>query len=99
MSVNNATVSIKLGEVSERDISNIRVISKNIGEGLSVSAVDLNSAAITVNLKGVQSVINRINSEDITAYINLSGLGVGTHEVEVQVEGTDARVQIGRAHV
>ena len=93
MSTNSVTVSIQLGNVSERDISDVKVVSRNLGEGLSVSATNADAASVTVNLKGVSNVIDSITSEDIIAYINLDGLGVGTHEVEVVVEGNDSRVQ------
>ncbi|MEG0138123.1 MAG: CdaR family protein [Bacilli bacterium] len=92
MSTNSVTISIKLGNVSERDISNIKVVSRNLAAGLNVSASSQEATAVTVNLKGVSSVINGISSDDIVAYINLEGLGVGTHEVEVVVEGNDSRV-------
>ena len=93
MSINSVNVDIKLGTVTERDISNIKVVSRNLGEGFSVSASNVDAANVVVNLKGVASVIENITSDDIVAYINLEGLGVGTHEVEVFVEGNDQRVQ------
>lgn len=93
MSVNSVNVDIKLGVVTERDIPNIKVVSRNLGEGLNVSASNAEAANVIVNLKGVEGVIENITSDDIVAYINLEGLGVGTHEVEVIVEGNDQRVQ------
>lgn len=93
MSLNSVTVNIKLGAVSERDIENVKVVSRNLGDGLSVSASSVDAASVTVNLKGVTGVIDNIAAEDIIAYINLEGLGVGEHEVEVVVEGDDQRVE------
>ena len=93
MSVNNATVNITLDNVAELEVKDIRVVSKNLGNGLTVSALDSNSASVTVNLKGVENVINKINPDDITAYIDLEGLGVGTHQIEVSVSGNDPRIQ------
>ena len=48
---------------------------------------------VTVNVKGVDSVISQLTSDDITAYINLKGYEPGEYEVPVKVEGTDVRVQ------
>ena len=93
MSTNSVTVTITLGTVTERDINNVKVVSRNLGDGLSVSASNDDAAAVTVNLKGVSTVINNIAQEDIIAYINLEGLGIGTHDVEVVIEGNDSRVQ------
>jgi len=93
MSINNVTVTIALGTVSERDITGVRVVTRNLESGYSVSATSESSATVTVNLKGVASVIDEISSDDIVAYVDLTGLGVGTHEVEVSIEGTDSRVE------
>ena len=48
---------------------------------------------VTVNVKGVASVINSVQSTDIVAYLDLSGYGEGEHEVDVNVEGNDVKIQ------
>lgn len=92
MSVSSVTASITLGSVTERDLTNVRVVSRNLASGYSVSAASTSDAVVTVNLKGVSSVIEEISSEDIVAYIDLDNLTEGNHEVEVQIEGNDSRV-------
>jgi YbbR domain-containing protein len=42
--------------------------------------------------KGVKSVIENISKDDIIAYVDLAGLGVGTHNVQVQIEKSDVKV-------
>lgn len=93
MSINSVTVTITLGTVSERDITGVRVVTRNLESGYSVSATSESSATVTVNLKGVASVIDSITSDDIVAYVDLTGLSAGTHEVEVVIEGSDSRIQ------
>ncbi len=94
LSVNNVTVNVTLDDVSSRDIENVTVNMRNVADGLRANAKDSNAASVTVNLKGVESVINSIRSNDITASVDLSGLTEpGEYEVEVQVEGTDPKVQ------
>ena len=92
MSESNMNISVILGAVSERDITGIVISKKNLKEGYSVNPLSKDDAIVTVNLKGVSNVINKINAEDIVAYIDLEGLTEGTHEVEVKVEKVDARV-------
>lgn len=92
MSVSSVTVSITLGSVTERDLTNVRVVSRNLASGYSVSAASTSDAVVTVNLKGVSSVIEKISAEDIVAYIDLENLSEGTHEVEVKIEGNDSRI-------
>ena len=92
MSVNNVTVNVTLGKSTSRVVNNVQIASRNLAEGYSVQGVSESDIKVSVTLKGVESVINQINAEDITAYIDLKGYGEGTHEVEVQVEGTDPKV-------
>ena len=92
MSTNSVTVSVTLGAVAERDITNVIINKRNLASGYSVSAASTSDAVVTVNLKGVSSVIEGISSDSIVAYVDLSGLTVGTHEVEVKIDAADTRV-------
>ena len=93
MSVNNITVNISLGAASERDITGVKVVTRNVGSGYSVTAASESNTVVTVSLTGVASVIEKVKSEDIVAYIDLDGLEPGKHEVEVQIEKTDSRME------
>ena len=94
VSVTNVTVNVTLDAVSSRDINNVTVNMKNVADGLRANAKDSGAASVTVNLKGVKSVIDAIRASDITASVDLTGLTEpGEYEVEVQVEGTDPKVQ------
>lgn len=93
MSVNSITVNISLDNVSDRDISNVAIETKNLGSEYKVSAVSSEDSFVVVNVKGVSSVIDSITSDNISAYVDLSGYTEGEHEVDVKVDGTDVRVQ------
>ena len=93
MSISSLNVSVKLDASSDRDIENVSVEHRNLGSGYIVNAVDKENSQVTVNVKGVSSVIESITANDITAYLDLSGYGEGTHEVPVNVEGSDFKVQ------
>ena len=84
MSVNNVTVQITLGVATDKDISNVNIDVRNLDDRYSVQGLSQNDIQVTVNVKGVSSVLNSLTAEDITA---------GEYEVEVNVEGTDSRVQ------
>lgn len=92
MSESSINVTVSLDTVSETDLDNVRVVFRNLAPGYSVSAASTADAAVTVNLKGVSKVIDKITADDIVAYIDLTGLTEGIHEVEVKIEGTDSRV-------
>ena len=93
MSVNNVTVQIALGVATDKDISNVNIDVRNLNDKYSVQGLSQNDIQVTVNVKGVQSVLNSLTVEDIMAYIDLKDYKPGEYEVEVKVEGTDSRVQ------
>ena len=43
--------------------------------------------------KGVASVLSTINASDISAYVDLTGLGVGNHEVDVKIDNDNPLVE------
>lgn len=93
MSVNNITVKVTLDSVTDRDINQVAIETRNLGSDYKVSALSSEDSFVTVNVKGVASVINSITADNISAYIDLSGYTEGEYEVDVNVEGTDVRVQ------
>ena len=93
MSVNNITIQVSLDKSIDREISDIRIETRNLSDNYIVQGVSGSDVQIDVTLKGVESVVNQITADDITAYIDLSGYGVGEHEVDVIVEGNDSKVQ------
>ena len=93
MSISSLEVSVKLDSSSDRDIENVSVEYRNLGQNYIVNAVDKENSHVTVNVKGVKAVIDSISATDITAYLDLKGYGEGTHEVLVHVDGTDSKVQ------
>ena len=93
MSINNLTVDISLDNVSDKEINNVAIETRNLGSEFKVSAASSEDSLIQVNVKGVSSVIDQITADNITAYIDLSGYAEGEHEVDVNVEGTDVRAE------
>ena len=94
MSISTVNVDISLDKASDRELNNVGLIWRNLDlskyKDQASSASDTN---VTIILKGVASVINDIEPTDVTAYLDLSGYTEGEYEVEVQVEGSDTRVE------
>ncbi len=93
ISVNNLTVDIKLDDATDKDIEDINIDVRNLDENYTVQGLSENDIKVTVNVKGVESVLKQLTAEDIKAYIDLKDYKPGEHEIEVKVEGTDPRVQ------
>lgn len=92
MSIDNVTVDVKLSsDISNVDIENVSISTINLNSNYGVAPVDIDS--VTVKLKGVTDIVNSITADDINVYVDLSGLGVGTHEVPIIVSGNDPRVE------
>ena len=93
MSVNNVTVEVSLGTSADKDIPNVNIDVRNLDDRYSVQGLSQNDIQVTVSLKGVESVLNNLEADDVTAYIDLKGYEPGEYEVDVHVSGTDSRVQ------
>ncbi len=91
LSINNVTVDVKLSnDIGYTEIDDVVINADNLGKNyVAVVAFD----SVPVKLKGVNDIINDISKEDIYVYIDLKGLGVGTHEVDIKVRGNDPRVE------
>ena len=93
LSINNITVTVGIGNVSNKKIDGVKISVKNLSDEYKATPVTESDAEVTVNLKGVQSVINVITADDVTPYVDLTGYEPGNYEVEVKIEGTDSKVQ------
>lgn len=91
MSVNNITVDITVGQISNKEIQDVTIEYRNLNDNYIVQGLSAVDTKVTVALKGVKSVIDQIKPEDITAYLDLDGYKEGEYEVDVKVEGDDVR--------
>ena len=90
ISESDVQIVVSFGDERQKtvDITNIR--ATNLGSGLTVNRT--NNNPISVQVKGVQSVIDSITAENISAYIDLTNYTEGTYDVDVQIESTDPKV-------
>lgn len=93
ISENSVNVNVELGDETSKEINDVYLEYENLGDGLTVQAVDADSTKVTVSVKGVKSVLADLDPTIIKAYVDLKGLGVGVHEIPVQVTGSDEKVK------
>jgi len=93
LSLSNITLSFTLGASSDKDIDNVNIDVHNLSDDYSVQGLSQSDIQVSVNAKGVESILKGITSDDITAYIDLKDYEPGEYEVDVKVEGSDSRVQ------
>ena len=93
ISETSVRVSVELGEETTKEINDIYLEYENLADGLIVQAVNQDSTKVAVSVKGVQSVLSDLDPTTIKAFVDLKGLGVGQHEIPVEVSGSDLRVK------
>ena len=93
MSESTASIVANFGEAKQKTIDVTTIDPRNVPDGMSVNARTEADKKVSVQVIGVQSVIDGITDKDITAYVDLTGYTAGEHTVPVQVEGTDPRAQ------
>ncbi len=91
LSAKTVTVEVSLGDEASTKINDVRLSYINLGDNLTIANVD--TTTISVILKGVSSVIDKVSPADINGYIDLKNLSAGEHEVDVIVKGNDEKVQ------
>lgn len=93
ISTKTMTVKLTVDEVVTKEVSGVNVNITNLGPGLKAQALKASDSIITVIVKGSPSVVEGVDPSSIHGYIDLDGLGVGEHEVDVKVNGDDTRLQ------
>ena len=90
MSTKSVTVTVTFGNEEQKTIEIQDITHRNIKSGLTANLIS--DQNISVQVKGVSSVINNITAKDISAYVDLEGLTAGEHEVEVKIENNNPMV-------
>ena len=93
MSISNVNLKFSLGSASDKDIDDVNIDVRNLNDNYSVQGLSENDIRVSVNAKGVASVLRNITADDIVAYIDLKDYKPGEYEVPVKVEGNDSRVK------
>ena len=86
------TVKVIIDNSSSKEFENVSISSENLDSKYKVQALSEADRQVTVVVKGSEEAINSVNASDIKAYIDLENYGVGEHEVEVKVTGTDLKL-------
>lgn len=92
MSLDKVTVNMVVDNIVTKEVTGIKINSLNLGSGLKVQALRKEDSSISVILSGSSSVIKNLDPSSIKAYIDLSDLSAGEHEVEIKVTGDDSKV-------
>ena len=90
LSTSYVTVNLNITDSSSEPIKfNIPLTGINLRDGLIAQPIDSDNGFITVEVQGAGSILSSIDESDITAYVDLAGLGEGKYTKEVIVKGTN----------
>ena len=90
-SLKNATITVTFGNEEQKTIDVKDISNRNLADGYSANIIS--SRDTQVQVKGVLSNINNISANDINAYVDLAGLGEGTHEVQVKIDNNNPLIK------
>lgn len=91
ISETKATITVTFGDEKQKEVNISNISYQNLASGLVPNIVGTDS--VNVIVKGVQSVIDGVTSNNINAYIDLEGYGAGEYDVEVKIDSKDPRIK------
>lgn len=93
MSDTAVTIKVKMESETSKEFKDIPIVFEHLDttkyKPLAKNAAD---TKVNVVVKGVKSVLDKLDSKDIKAYVDLSDLEPGTYEVPVMVTGSDLKL-------
>ncbi len=89
LSIKNATIKVTFGDEEQKTVDISSVDGLNVPDGYDAKIAN---KTISVQVKGVRSNIDKITAANIKPYVDLSGLGEGTHEVEIKINNDNPLV-------
>ena len=93
MSDTNATIKVKMETETSKEFKGIPIVFENLDTNkYKVKAGSADETKVDVIVKGVSTVLNKLENEDIKAYVDLSDLTEGEYPVPVMVTGKDLKL-------
>jgi YbbR domain-containing protein len=79
----DAEVTVEIAAEVDRQLANCPVGFRNLRAGLQATS---SPVSVTVTLRGSQTLLVKVQETQVPAYVDLSGLGPGSHTVPVRVD-------------
>lgn len=94
ISEKRASITVTFGDEKQKEIDITNVIAhRNLASNLTANIVGTSTSNVKAIVKGVQSVIDNVTSENINAYIDLDGYTTpGEYDIEVKIDNDDPKL-------
>lgn len=80
-------INIEVQEEQTKTFQSLPIHVLGLGDQYTVQFLEPKDGKMDVQVYGAPSVLNSIQPDDLELYVNANELGVGEHEVEVEVNG------------
>ncbi|MFC4322082.1 CdaR family protein [Litchfieldia salsa] len=87
MSPETIQINVDVEQEDERNLTNLPIQSVGLGTGLAIQYLDPETSTLDISILGATNILKEIRPVDIELYINVTNLGVGEHEVPIEVNG------------
>ena len=85
MSENRILVTIKYEETATKTLTDVIINLRNLELGYEISPLSIEDTMVDVTLSGAASLLAQISETHINAFIDLSNLDAGEHEVRIEI--------------
>ena len=92
ISVPAVVAKVTISTITETTIEGVNIETRNLGNNLVARAASVKDSNIAVIVKGTDTNLKSVTKDNISAYVDLQGLGEGTHNVTVKVSGDDLKL-------
>lgn len=92
MSAQTVTIKVTVETQTSKDFDDIQIEIKGLDSKYSAMTNKEGDSKVSVTVKGVSTLLESLSSDDISAYIDLSGYKEGTYDVPIEATGTDNKL-------
>ena len=92
LSEKTMVIKVLIDNSITKKFDNVPITTENLDSKYKVQALSEDDSKVTVVVTGSEDIVNNVDSSTIKAYIDLANYGVGEHEVEVKVIGSDLKL-------
>ena len=83
MDVETTKVNVSFDKTKTKKLDDVAIDYQNLDSKLKIKALSIEEATVDVTLKGSQALLSTVNPDELDIYIDLTGYGVGEHEVPI----------------
>lgn len=92
ISSSSATIKVAVETQTSKDFEGVQIEIKGLDSKYSAMTNKEGDSKVTVTVKGVASLLDGLDLNDISAYIDLSGYKEGTYDVPIEATGKDNKL-------